>query len=60
MGNFFGMDDEWNSKKKQISFFDMNQVKLLFKDFEIMEINEKKYDVELKDNYKYEFHISKK
>lgn len=41
LGNFFGKEDEWNGKKKLMSFFDVNEVKELFKDFEIIEINEK-------------------
>ncbi len=44
LGNFFGIEDEWNDKKKLMVFFDIDKVKSLFKNFEIIEINEKKYD----------------
>ena len=44
LGNFFGKEDEWHGKKKLMSFLDINEVKELFKDFEIIEINEKIYD----------------
>lgn len=44
LGNFFGLEDEWKGKKKLMNFFDIDKVKSLFKDFEIVEICEKKYD----------------
>lgn len=44
LGNFFGIEDEWNGVKKRMSFFDIDKMKELFKDFEIIEIKEKIYD----------------
>ena len=44
LGNFFGINDEWNGIKKGMSFFDITQIKELFEEFEIIEIKEKIYD----------------
>lgn len=43
LGNFFGVNDEWNGKKI-LSFFSLEQVKELFKDFNIINISETEYD----------------
>ena len=44
LGNFFGINDEWNGKKKLMSFFDINKVRELFLDFDIIELEEREYN----------------
>jgi SAM-dependent methyltransferase len=36
VGNFFGINDDWNKTKKEITFFTKNEVLDLFKNFEIL------------------------
>lgn len=40
VGNFFGINDEWNSKNDRRIFFSKDDVISLFNDFEILEIEE--------------------
>lgn len=40
MGNFFGVNDEWNNIETRKTFFTKEQVKKLFSDFEIIIFNE--------------------
>ena len=44
LGNFFGKNDSWSQEKKNMIFFDIEEVKKLFQDFTIIEMNEKEYD----------------
>ena len=43
LGNFFGLEDEWNANNK-MGFLNIDQVRGLFEEFEILEIKEKVYD----------------
>lgn len=40
VGNFFGINDEWNTKNTKMTFFSKEEVIELFNDFEILEIQE--------------------
>lgn len=40
VGNFFGINDEWNTKNNKITFFSKDEVIKLFCDFEILKIQE--------------------
>ena len=43
LGNFFGLEDGYNINKKMI-FLNIEQVREMFEDFEMLEIKEKIYD----------------
>lgn len=43
LGNFFAKNDEWKFKK-EMTFMSLEEVKNLFKNFEILTISEKEYD----------------
>ena len=43
LGNFFGLEDGWKINKKMI-FLNIEQVREMFEDFEMLEIKEKIYD----------------
>lgn len=40
VGNFFGINDEWNTPNAKMTFFSKKEVIELFNDFEILEIQE--------------------
>ena len=40
VGNFFGVNDEWNTNETQKSFFTKEQVEELFNNFEIIDFKE--------------------
>ena len=44
VGNFFGNNDEWKSRKEEMTFLTKEQVIELFKDFEIIEFKEVEKD----------------
>lgn len=40
VGNFFGLNDEWNTKNDRRTFFSKEEIIKLFSDFEILEMQE--------------------
>jgi hypothetical protein len=44
IGNFFGLNDEWNTSNSKMIFHTKEQVLELFKEFNILYINEIEYD----------------
>ena len=45
VGNFFGINDEWNNNKTRKTFFTKEQVEALFINFEIIALKENESDV---------------
>ena len=45
LGNFFGMNDDWNGKKN-MTFLTNEDIKILFKNYKILYYNEMEYDKE--------------
>ena len=44
VGNFFGKNDEWNTQKSSMTFFDRKTVEELFNNFEILKFEEEEKD----------------
>ena len=44
VGNFFGINDEWNNGKSDLTFFDKKEIKELFNNFEILKLEEEEKD----------------
>ena len=57
VGNFFGINDEWNNNKTKRTFFNINQVKSLFANFEITSFKEIEKDAPAGNNTMKHWHF---
>ena len=57
MGNFFGMKDSWVNTKPNLVFLSENEVRNLFRDFELVQFNEIEKDAIIASGEKKHWHI---
>ena len=56
-GQFFGVKDEWNTSKNNMTFHTLEEAKNLFKDFEILDFEEEEKDGQTADGQAKHWHV---
>lgn len=57
VGQFLGLNDEWNDKKRDMTFHDMTEVKDLFREMKILEFKEEELDRKLASGVTKHWHL---
>ena len=57
VGQFFGVNDEWNNQNKDITFHTKMEVNNLIKDMEVLKFQEEEIDRKLSNGHKKHWHL---